>query len=274
MSLTESSYVFANSQHLRELERLKTIETVFDPASRKRILATGLTTGWRCLEVGAGAGSIMRWMADIVGESGSVVAVDVDTRFLTNPLPSNVELLKEDIRYLQLEKHSFDLIHARFVLIHIADFPVALSQMLSLLKPGGWLVIEEPDFSAARAIVGNSEALKSVNRVNQAILQMFANKGLDYALGVKLPAICQRLGLQNLSVENDTPLSNGGFGIATVMKMSARQLAENYIATGQATDYDIEQYCLFADDPSTWAIYHATVGVVAQQGAIAQSEQD
>ncbi|MDZ8050985.1 MAG: class I SAM-dependent methyltransferase [Aulosira sp. ZfuVER01] len=268
MSLTESSYVFANSQHLREIERLQTIETVFDPASRRRILATGLTTDWRCLEVGAGAGSIMRWMADIVGKNGSVVAVDLDTQFLKDPLPSNVEVLKEDIRHLALENQSFDLIHARFVLIHIPDFRVALSQMLSLLKPGGWIVLEEPDFAAARAIVGNSETLQSVNRVNQAILRMFTNKGLDYALGVKLPAILQRLGLQNLSVENDTPLANGGFGIATVMKMSAIQLVEKYIATGQATDHDIEQYCQFADDPSTWAIYHATVGVVAQQGAI------
>ncbi|WP_208099191.1 methyltransferase domain-containing protein [Nostoc sp. 106C] len=268
MSVPESSYVFANSQHLRELERLQTIEKVFDPASRRRILATGLTAGWRCLEVGAGAGSVMRWMADIVGKSGSVVAVDVDTRFLTEPQPSNVEVLKEDIRHLVLENQSFDLIHARFVLIHIPDFRVALSQILSLLKPGGWIVLEEPDFAAARAIVGNSEALQSVNRVNQAILRMFANKGLDYALGVKLPAILQRLGLQNLSVENDTPLANGGFGIATVMKMSAIQLAENYIATGQATAHDIEQYCQFADDASTWAIYHATVGVVAQKEAI------
>lgn len=265
MIVTDSSYVFAKSQDSPELKRLQTIEKVFDPATRKRLLATGLTTGWRCLEVGAGAGSIMRWMADIVGESGNVVAVDMDTRFLQDSQPSNVEILQEDIRYLELEKHSFDLIHARFVLVHIPDFRVALSQMLSMLKPGGWIVLEEPDFAAARAIVGNSQVLQSVNRVNQAILRMFANKGLDYALGVKLPAICQRQGLQLLSVDNDTPLANGGFGIATVMKMSAMQLAQAYIATGQANHEDIELYCQFADDPSTWAIYHATVGVVAQQ---------
>ncbi len=265
MIVTDSSYVFAKSQDSPELERLQTIEKVFDPATRKRILATGVTTGWRCLEVGAGAGSVMGWMADIVGESGNVVAVDMDTRFLQDSQPSNVEILQEDIRYLELEKHSFDLIHARFVLVHIPDFRVALSQMLSMLKPGGWIVLEEPDFAAARAIVGNSKVLQSVNRVNQAILRMFANKGLDYALGVKLPAICQRQGLQLLSIDNDTPLVNGGFGIATVMKMSAMQLAEVYIATGQANHEDIEQYCQFADDPSTWAIYHATVGVVAQK---------
>lgn len=71
--------------------------------------------------------------------------------------------------------------------------------------------------------------------------------------------------MQQLFVENDTPLSHGGSGPATVMKMSTVQLAEKYVATGEATPEDIEQYCLFADAQNTWAIYHATVGVVAQK---------
>jgi hypothetical protein len=73
------------------------------------------------------------------------------------------------------------------------------------------------------------------------------------------------LDLQQLSVENDTPLSNGGSGIATVMKMSTLQLAEKYIATGQATKEDIEKYCQFTDDRCAWAVYYATVGVIAQK---------
>jgi hypothetical protein len=94
---------------------------------------------------------------------------------------------------------------------------------------------------------------------------MFANRGLDYALGVKLPAIFQKLGLQQLSVENDTPISAGGSGLAKMMKMSAVQLAEKYIATGEASQEDIDNYSLFADDIKTWAIYYATVGITAQK---------
>jgi hypothetical protein len=137
--------------------------------------------------------------------------------------------------------------------------------MIDLLKPGGWLVIEEPDFSAARAVFGEAAACESVNRVNRAILRMFANRDMDYALGINLPARVQQLGLQQLSVENDAPLATGGSGTATVMKLSAMQLAQTYIATGEATQEDIEQYCLFAEDPHTWAIYYATVGIVARK---------
>jgi len=265
--MSTSQYVFTNAQQVRELERLQAIERVFDPASRARIHATGITANWQCLEVGAGAGSITQWLAAVVGERGRVVAVDLDTRFVTNLQLPNVEVLQADIRHPPLENNSFDLVHARYVLIHIPDFQVALTRMVDLLKPGGWIVIEEPDFSAARAIFGEQAACQSVKRVNRAILQMFANRDMDYALGVHLPARFQRLGLQQLSVENDTPLSNGGSGVATVMKMSTMQLAEKYIATGEATYEDIERYCLFADDRNTWAIYYATVGVIAQKPA-------
>jgi ubiquinone/menaquinone biosynthesis C-methylase UbiE len=265
--VTTSQYVFSDSHRSREFERLQAIEEVFDPASQRRIQSTGITESWRCLEVGAGAGSMTRWLSGAVGESGKVVAVDLDTRFVANINQPNVEVLEADVRHLPLENDSFDLVHARYVLIHIADFQVALTRMLKLLKSGGWIVLEEPDFSAARAVVGEKAACQSIDRVNQSIWQMFENRGMDYALGIKLPAILQEFGLQQLSVENDAPLSNGGSGVAIVMKMSALHLAEKYIATGRATQEDIEKYCLFADDESAWAIYYATVGVIAQKAA-------
>lgn len=264
-------YIFADTQHSPEIERLQAIEQEFDPASQRRILATGLTEGWHCLEVGAGAGSIMRWMAEKVGERGKVVAVDLNTRFIATSNLSNVEVREGDIRDLASENYAFDLIHTRYVLIHIPDFHVVLSKLLNLLKPGGWLVLEEPDFSAARPIVGDEAACQSVNRVNQAILRMFAIKGIDAALGVKLPAILQNLGLQKLSIENDTPLSVGNSGMATIMRMSTVQLAEQYLATGEATAHDIQEYCRFAENPQTWAIYYATVGITAQQAIAGHS---
>lgn len=263
--MSQAEYIFSDSQNLKERERLQIIEKIFDRKTRQRILKTGITEKWQCLEIGAGAGSIAKWLATVVGENGKVVAVDLETRFLANIKSSNIEILQADIRHLALPNQSFDLIHARYLLIHIPDFQLALSKMLDLLKPGGWLVIEEPDFSAARAITGEDTMCASVNRVKQAIQQMFTDRGMDYALGVKLPGIFQKLGLQKLSVENDASLDCGGSDMAKMMKMSTMQLTQKYIATGAVTHSDIEKYCLFADDPNTWAIYYATVGVIGQK---------
>jgi SAM-dependent methyltransferase len=262
-----SNYIFTESQHLKEFKRLQAIEQVFDPASRRLIQATGIAANWRCLEVGAGAGSIAKWMAAIVGKNGKVVAVDLNTRFVKDIELPNLKVLAADIRHLTLEHASFDLVHARCVLIHIADYQVALSNMLELLKPGGWLVLEEPDFSASRAIAGEETACQSMNRVNRAIQRLFGDRGMDYAFGVKLPAILQGRNLQLICVENDSHLANGGSGIANVMKLSTLQLAEQYLATGEATQVDLDQYCWLAEDPDAWAIYYATVRVSAQKTA-------
>jgi ubiquinone/menaquinone biosynthesis C-methylase UbiE len=261
--MATSQYVFDNTQDSAEFVRLQSIEQVFDRSTQRRITSTGISEGWRCLEVGAGAGSIARWLSAVVGESGKVVAVDLEPRFIDKINLPNVEVLKADIQNLALEDNSFDLIHARYLLIHILDFRLALTRMLQLLKPNGWLVLEEPDFSAARAIAG--QEIESVNRVNQSIWQMFENRGLDYAFGIKLPAILQEFDIQPISVENEAHLANGGSGVANMMKMSALQLAEKYIFTGKSTHDDIEKYCLFAEDQSAWAIYYATVGVIAQK---------
>lgn len=48
---------------------------------------------------------------------------------------------------------------------------------------------------------------------------------------------------------------------ATVMKMSAEQLREKYLATGVVGQSDLDRYCRFADDPNSWAIYYATIAV-------------
>ena len=59
--------------------------------------ARGVGPGWRCLEVGAGAGSIAGWLADRVGPSGQVIATDLDTRFLEQQARPNLEVRRHDV---------------------------------------------------------------------------------------------------------------------------------------------------------------------------------
>ena len=137
--MAQSEYVFQRAEDQRELERLRMIEQVFDSASRRRLLATGLQAGWCCLEVGPGAGSVMTWMGEVVGPTGQVVAMDLDPKFLGESGQSNVEILRADIRTAQLQEQSFDLVHARYVLIHIPDYETALTKMFDSSSRGAGL---------------------------------------------------------------------------------------------------------------------------------------
>ena len=259
--MRDREYVFTSAEDQLEFVRLQAIEREFDPASRRRLYATGLAAGWRCLEVGPGAGSLMQWMAERVGPSGHVVALDLSTKFLVGQQPDHVEIQQGDIRTAALPQGAFDLVHARYVLIHLPDYEVALSRMLAALKPGGWIVLEEPDFSASRGIAGEAAQLAAMQRINQAIHRMYESRGMDGALGRALLPLLQARGLCELAMEYEAPVSAGGSGLAKMMAMSAQQLRDKYLATGIVTEADLQDYCHMAGDPQSLAVYYATVAV-------------
>ena len=78
-----------------EQERLLTLARVIDPTTRAA-LAPIVQPGWRCADVGSGAGTVVGWLADQVGTAGSVVSLDVDTRFQPTP-EGNVEVRQIDV---------------------------------------------------------------------------------------------------------------------------------------------------------------------------------
>jgi len=266
--MATQQYAFDDTCEQAELVRLRAIEAVFDPPTKTRLASTGLSKGWRCLEIGPGGGSVMRWLGKKVGPNGRVTAVDINPRFLDVRDSPNIAVLKADIREINFERNLFDLIHGRYVLFHIPDYQSVLEKLRETLKPGGQLVLEEPDFSAARPVHGPKNLCHSVEKVNRAIHQMYQKLGIDHAMGLQMPAALQSLGIENLRVDNDAPLARGGSGIARMMRMSAEQLRDKYIATNEVTAEDVDAYCEFAESPGTWAIYYSTIAVTAQSSAV------
>jgi SAM-dependent methyltransferase len=257
--MTEKQCLFEGTCHEAELDRLRTLEAAFDPGTRGCLLATGLCAGWRCLEVGAGAGSVARWLSEAAGPSGRVLAIDLNIRFLSGLAGANLEVREADVRDADVEPDSFDLAHARFVLIHVQDWAAALAAMIRCLKPGGWLVLEEPDFSCSRSLAGPAELRRAFDNVHRAIEAMFRQRGLDHAFGARLPALLLDRGFEGIAIENDAPIVPGGSPFARMMGLSTEQLRDKYVATGLATERDIELYGTFAAERACWATYHATV---------------
>jgi SAM-dependent methyltransferase len=187
------------------------------------------------------------------------VALDITTRFLSDLAVIGIEVVEADVRKAPIERETFDLVHARFVLIHIAHWWTALGAMIKALKPGGWLVLEEPDFSSARSFAGPDELRQAFESVNKSIEAMFSQRGMNHAFGVRIPSLLEKRMIQNICIENDASIERGGSPVAKILRLSTRQLQEKYIATGIASDEDIKLYDAFTHDPTCWAIYHGTV---------------
>lgn len=132
----DSGYINADSDMETESGRLALLESSRDPGTMRQLEALGVGPGWRCLEVGAGRGSIARWLAEKVTPTGSVTAVDIDLRFLTD-MPHNVEVRALDIREDEVEAGAYDLVHCRALLMHLPDPAETLTKLATALRPGG-----------------------------------------------------------------------------------------------------------------------------------------
>ena len=110
-----------------ELRRLELQEHTLDPLTLDHLGRIGVREGWRCLEVGAGAGSVVRWLSDRVGAAGKVFAIDIDTKLIDHLSGPTVEVHQEDLMSADLSG-GFDLVHCRLVLGHLQHKEEALDR--------------------------------------------------------------------------------------------------------------------------------------------------
>src|SRR5579862_8081494 len=95
---------------MQERTRLAGLEAALDPGTREHLTRLGVRPGWRCLEVGAGGGSVAVWLAQRVAPDGEVVATDLDTNFLESTVAGHfgLKVLTHDITSQDLPS-GFDL---------------------------------------------------------------------------------------------------------------------------------------------------------------------
>jgi SAM-dependent methyltransferase len=202
-----STYLFTHDWAGEE-ERLGGLSAFYDPGTRRHLDSVGVGAGWRCLEVGAGAGSIACWLAARVGPAGKVVATDLDTGLLERLAVPNLEVRRHDIVTDDLPEGAFDLVHARLVLEHLAGRDRALRRMAGALAPGGWLVVEDLDWVSVTAVAGRGgSALRRLVRAARPLMRL---AGYDPSFGRRLPVEMARLGLVEVRAEGVVPALRGG----------------------------------------------------------------
>ncbi len=239
----QNEYVMGGLETESESQRLGLLETVRDPATVRRLTELGVASGWRCLELGAGHGSIARWLADVVGQTGSVVAVDIDTRFLTD-LPDNVEVRKLDIRADGVEAGAYDIAHCRAFLMHLPDPAATLAVMADALAPGGLLLAEEADYGLLY-YGGDPESDELTRVAHWGLGRLAEARIVDTFLGRRLPALLAEAGLELLGATVDTGISRPGepryeFAAKTALDAAPRLIAAGFLddaGLARLTDY-------------------------------------
>ena len=256
-----SQYVFATNTDDQELGRLRMIEAANDQSTIQLLQRTGIQHGWNCLELGPGAGSIMKWMGETVGPDGLVIGVDKKTVYLREFSLPPYDIREDDFLEVHLDD-PLDLVHGRYFLIHNKQDLDILTKIRGLLKPGGFAVFEEPDFTSAKFLNDPSDIPHQ--KVNAAMNKMFVDFGLNPAYGVCLPQKLRAAGFHITEAHSNMHLCGGNSPISNLMAESAQVLSSEYMDTGEATEEDIQHYVRNAHNPDYWSVYYSTVSVITK----------
>jgi SAM-dependent methyltransferase len=251
---SDTAYAFDNAWADAE-RRLSMLEACYDPGTERRLDAIGVRSGWRCLEVGGGAGSVARWLCDRVGPSGEVVAVDLDPRFLAQIDAANLSVRRLDVTREDLRAGAFDLVHARHLLMHLPERLEVLDRLVRCLAPGGWLLLEEGD---AFPMVGLGAGVDA--RLWAWYIDALARAGVDSEWARRLPKLLDAAGFIDVAAEADVPLYRGGSPTAEMVRLSFTQVAERD-SLDDETRALVDEFCASLADPGRWFTYYAAVAV-------------
>jgi SAM-dependent methyltransferase len=246
----------------QEPRRLQLLEEHADPTSLRRLEATGVGKAWNCLEIGAGRGSIARWLGKHVGPSGHVVALDLDTSLLADLDEPNIDVVEGDILDIDLPESSFDLIHARLVLMHIPERRRALDRIVSLLRPGGHLVLEELDWMAI---------LTDPQPERIALFQAFraALPTIDFECGRTLLRELDQAGFIDTRADFRVDVVEGATPLAQWEQLSVKALTDQVLGAGTATAEQIDAHLARLADPDYRGHGWAWIGARGRRHAVA-----
>jgi ubiquinone/menaquinone biosynthesis C-methylase UbiE len=233
-------------------ERLAQLEMVWDPWTLRNLSKVGVQQGWHCLEVTGGGGSVSTWLCRQVGLSGRVVATDLQTHFLEAINAPNLEVWRHDILSEPLPEETFDLVHARALLTFLPRPAEAIAKMAAALKPGGWLVLEEPDYVSAVPDPSMASAAADLSRKGwNALLSHLRSRGYDTELGRHLYNDVAIHGLDELRAEGFVAMQLGGTPSAKFWKITLDQVRDHVLASGLLTSEELEDYLTLLEVQST-----------------------
>jgi len=239
-----------------ERERLAGMERLWDPGSTEVLARAGVGEGWRCLEVGAGGGSISEWLADRVGAQGKVVAADVSLRFLEAIERDNLEARELDILGEELPEGEFDLVYSRLVAEHLGSDAVAA--MARCVRPGGVLVLEDYDWSVDLRD-------EFFDRVQGAALGFMEQAGFDPYFGRRLIGELEAAGLDDVSAEGRVRVVQGGTPDTAFFGLSLVSLRAALVDAGTIEDAEVDEALARLDDPNEVMLTPVMVAAVGRR---------
>ena len=244
-SKSDATYTLGRTSH--ETNRLIEQSRIYGESTRRLCKQAGISKGMRVLEIGSGAGDVALMLAELVGPTGQIVGVDVNTEILdtarqraTDAGMQNVEFIASDARSLVFSE-KFDAIAGRFVLMYMADPREAFTKLITHLKPGGIAAFQEPEYTLYPALLHPDTPL--MNQLITWIVDVFEHSEAHLSMGIGLYQTFVDAGLPPPTMHLESPIGAAktwaGYRYMATIFQSLLPLLEKYeLATAAQVDVD------------------------------------
>jgi ubiquinone/menaquinone biosynthesis C-methylase UbiE len=188
-----------------------------------------LQPGASVLDLGCGTGDDVQELARLVGPSGRVVGVDRSETVITEArervrgttLP--VVFQVADAYALPFPDATFDACRADRVFHHLEHPCQAFDELLRVVRPGGWVLLFDPDFETAIVDAPDRE-------LTRRLLNFFCDGYQDGWMGRRLPGLFREAGLTEITVE-PVPVQLNDLAQANVV-LALEDTVTRAVATG------------------------------------------
>ncbi|MFI1248690.1 class I SAM-dependent methyltransferase [Streptomyces anulatus] len=232
-----------------EEERIDLGAVAYDDFTMARLRALGAGPGWRCLDIGAGTGTVSR---RLLGEAAvaSVLAVDRDVRFLSaRPVPG-LQVLRADITRPGFAPGGFQLVHARFVLMHLPERDRLIGHLAELLAPGGVLVLSD-----AIDLTSDQTPPTPYTTAMRAMWQGLRTAiGTDVSWVPSYPNILRGAGLGHVAAEIHVPPLEPGSPISRFWADTWQRSREAMLSTGLVDDAAVDRAVRYLESDACAAL--------------------
>jgi ubiquinone/menaquinone biosynthesis C-methylase UbiE len=223
----DATEVYALGSNPAESARLQRQSDELRPQSAELLGRIGLEPGQSALDLGCGPSGILGLLSAAVFPGGRVVGLDADPAHTTMARRHasergllNVDVVTADARHTGLPPDSFDLVHARTLLVTIPEPEEVLAEMVRLARPGGWVASQEPDIENAFCY----PPLPAWDRLREIFHASFGRSGADLLIGRRLTELYRQAGLEEIEVVVHAPVYPAGHSRRTVLPDLVRSL--------------------------------------------------
>jgi len=241
-----------------ESRRLELLEQHLDPMTVRRIERLRVVDNARCLEIGAGRGSVAAWLAQRFQPDGHVMATDLQTDLVSSLNSPNLTVQRHDVRVDDFPEGSFDLVHLRAVLMHIENRMATLRRIVSWIAPGGWLLVEELDFGMWQC---DADPIWSAHP--RSWHEAFPHGSMS--TGRLLLRQIHQLGLEEVGADGDLDIVVPGTPLAEFYRLSMVALAEPSMVAGVLTPPEAAALVSRPTEPDFLGCGFANIGAWGQR---------